>query len=151
MDSSKSVINMIMFIILNKIKTHNYPHALKKTKGDIVIASVRVSVSPLCYLLNHWTNWCVSYSHKWGVQRYFFGPPPGALERGQISFDFIYKVNFKMFIPNFVSILTNEKYKTYKTGFSFCRLGHALWWDLGVLRCQKLNSVRPTVRYAISS
>ena len=28
-------------------------------------------------------------------------------------------------MPNFVFVLTNERYKTYQTGFSFCRLGHA--------------------------
>ena len=28
-------------------------------------------------------------------------------------------------MPNFVSPLTNERYKTYLTGFSFCRLGQA--------------------------
>ena len=31
----------------------------------------------------------------------------------------------KIFIPNFVCVLTNERYKTYQTGFSFCPLGHA--------------------------
>ena len=31
----------------------------------------------------------------------------------------------KIFIPNFVCVLTNERYKTYQTGFSFCRFGHA--------------------------
>ena len=31
----------------------------------------------------------------------------------------------KIFIPNFVSVPTNERYKTYETGFLFCRLGHA--------------------------
>ena len=31
----------------------------------------------------------------------------------------------KIFIPNFVCVLTNERYKTYQTEFSFCRLGHA--------------------------
>ena len=30
-----------------------------------------------------------------------------------------------IFIPNFVCVLTNERYKTYQTGFSFCRLSHA--------------------------
>ena len=30
-----------------------------------------------------------------------------------------------IFIPNFVCVLTNERYKTYQMGFSFCRLGHA--------------------------
>ena len=31
----------------------------------------------------------------------------------------------KIFIPNFVCVLTNERYKAYQTGFLFCRLGHA--------------------------
>ena len=31
----------------------------------------------------------------------------------------------KIFIPNFVCVLTNERYKTYPTGFLFCQLGHA--------------------------
>ena len=31
----------------------------------------------------------------------------------------------KIFVPNFVCVLTNERYKTYQTAFSFCRLGHA--------------------------
>ena len=30
----------------------------------------------------------------------------------------------KIFIPNFVCVLTNERYNTYQTGFLFCRLGH---------------------------
>ena len=32
----------------------------------------------------------------------------------------------KIFIPNFVCVLTNDRYKTYQTGFIFGRLGHAL-------------------------
>ena len=31
----------------------------------------------------------------------------------------------KIFIPNFVCFLTNKRYKTYQTRFSFCQLGHA--------------------------
>ena len=31
----------------------------------------------------------------------------------------------KIFIPNFVCVLTNERYKTYQMEFLFCRLGHA--------------------------
>ena len=30
-----------------------------------------------------------------------------------------------MFIPNFVSVHTNERYKTYQMGFLFCCLGNA--------------------------
>ena len=28
-------------------------------------------------------------------------------------------------MPNFLCVLTNERYKTYQTGFSFCPLCHA--------------------------
>ena len=43
----------------------------------------------------------------------------------------------KIFIPNFVCVFTNERYKTYRTGFLFCRLGHTPGvelWLLGVPR-----------------
>ena len=66
---------------------------------------------------------CVSYSHEWRVQRQiFFCPPPGALGRGQ---KVKYHLISKIFIPNFVCVLINERYKAYQTGFSFCHLGHA--------------------------
>ena len=39
----------------------------------------------------------------------------------------------KIFVPNFVCVLTNERYKTYQTGFLFGRLGHALGVRLGAL------------------
>ena len=55
----------------------------------------------------------------------FFGPAPwgpGDGSKGQISFNFNYKVN--------------ERYKTYQLGFFlFCRLGHAPGWDFGALGC----------------
>ena len=57
-----------------------------------------------------------------------FGPAlwdPGEGPKGQIAFNFNYKVNFKDFIPNFVCVLTNKRYKTYQTGFALYRLGHA--------------------------
>ena len=31
----------------------------------------------------------------------------------------------KIFISNFVCVITNERYKTYQMGFLFCRLCHA--------------------------
>ena len=55
-------------------------------------------------------------------------PPPGALGRGQkVKYHLISitKSISKIFIPNLVCVLTNERYKTYQTGFSFCRVGHA--------------------------
>ena len=68
--------------------------------------------------------WCVSYSHEWGVQRQtFLAPPPGALVKYHLIS--ITESFSKIFIPNFVCVLTIERYKTYQMGFSFCRLGHA--------------------------
>ena len=43
------------------------------------------------------------------------------------------KGHFKDFIPNFVCLLTNKRFKTYRAWFSFCRLGMPQEWDLGVL------------------
>ena len=60
---------------------------------------------------------------------FFLGPAPwGPVEgsKGQISFNFNYKVNLKDFYTKLLFVLTNERYKTYQTGFSFCHLGHAL-------------------------
>ena len=67
-------------------------------------------------------------------------PPPGALGRCQkVKYHLISitKSISKIFIPNFVCVLTNERYKTYQTRFSFCPLGHAPevgFWGAGVPR-----------------
>ena len=49
----------------------------------------------------------------------------------------------KIFIPNIVCVLTNERYKTYQTGFSLCSLGHApgvgLWGAGGAQVVKKSN------------
>ena len=108
----------------------------EKSEGDIVIISVR----PLCYLLlNHWTKF------KW-CNDHFFCPAtwgPGEGSKGQISFDSITKSVSKIFIPNFVRVLTNKIYKTYDTGFSFCCLGHApgvgRWGGPGVKKLEVLR------------
>ena len=55
-----------------------------------------------------------------GVRNVFFlAPPPGALGRGQkVKYHLISmtKSISKIFIPNFVCVLTNERYKTYQMG-----------------------------------
>ena len=61
------------------------------------------AVCPLCYLLiYHWTKfiqiWCVSYSHE-----YPWGPGEGQKVK--------YHLISKILIPNFVCVLTNERYK----------------------------------------
>ena len=45
--------------------------------------------------------------------------------RGQISVIWVTMSISKIFIPNFVCILTNERYKTHQTEFLLCRLSHA--------------------------
>ena len=61
------------------------------------------------------------------TSNFFFAPPPGALGRDQkVKYHLISitKSISKIFIPNFVCVLTNERCKTYQMGFLFCRLGH---------------------------
>ena len=52
------------------------------------------------------------------TSNFFLAPPPGALGRGQkVKYHLISitKSISKIFIPNFVCVLTNERYKTYQT------------------------------------
>ena len=79
---------------------------------------------------------------------FFWAPPPGALGRGQkVKYHLISitKSISKIFIPNFVCVLTNERHKTYQTGFSFCRLGYApgvgLWGGLSAEGVKKISSM----------
>ena len=58
----------------------------------------------------------------------------------------------KIFIPNFVCVLTNKRYKTYQMGFLFCPLGHALevgLWGAGGAQGSKKNFKHGHVVYQI--
>ena len=57
--------------------------------------------------------------------------PWGGTKRSNIIKSQLLKSISKIFKPNFVCLLTNVRYKTYQTGFSFDRLGHALGVGLG--------------------
>ena len=99
------------------------PRFFTKAKA-IVIASVRLSVmlSPpkpldkiqpnlVCELLTRMER---------ATSNFFLAPPPGALGRGQkVKYHLISvtKSISKIFLPNFVCVLTNERYKTYQTEF----------------------------------
>ena len=71
------------------------PTLFRKRVGDIVIASVRLSVCPLCYLLpKRWTEsnqiWWLACLHKWGMQEHvYFWPRPqgpwGGVKRSNIN------------------------------------------------------------------
>ena len=73
-----------------------------------------------------------------------WAPPPGEGPKVKYHLISITKSISKIFIPNFVCALTNERYKTYQTGFSFCRLGHApgvgLWGAKGAQGVKKNSS-----------
>ena len=59
----------------------------------------------------------------------------------------------KIFIPKFVCVLTNERYKTYQTEFSLCSLGHApgveLWGAGGAQVVKKVIFKHGHVAYQI--
>ena len=81
------------------------------------------------------------------VKKIFFGPAPRALGGGgggqKVKYHLISitKSISKIFIPNFVCVLANERLKTYQTGFSLCSLGHApgvrLWGACGAQVVEK--------------
>ena len=79
--------------------------------------------------------WCVSYLHEWHMHRHsFLGPHPlgpwGGAKRSNIIKSELQSQFQKIFKPNFVYLLKNERYITYQTGFSFGPLVHAQGWDL---------------------
>ena len=59
----------------------------------------------------------------------------------------------KIFIPIFVFVLTNERYKTYQMGFLFCRPGHApgvgLWGTGGTTGVKQFFFKHGHVAYQI--
>ena len=91
----------------------------------------------------------VSVAHMNGVcaTAHFSPAPwgPGEAPKGQIllnifKFQLHLKSISKIFKPNFECLLTNERYKTYQTRFSFDRLSHApgvglgdTWGTVGVI------------------
>ena len=86
----------------------------------------------------------------------FLAPPPWALGRGQKVKYYLISITksiSKIFIPNFVCVLTNESYKTYQTGFSLCSLGHApgvgLWGAGGAQVVKKVIFKHGHVAYQI--
>ena len=116
-----------------KINLHcNYP---QKRRG--YCNHLCPSFSRLGYLLlNHWTKfnqiWCVRGR---ATSNYFWPRPLGRGQNVKYHLISITKSISKIFIPNFVCVRTNERYKSCQTGFSFCPLGHApgvgLWGAQG--------------------
>ena len=79
---------------------------------------------------------CLSYSREWHVQRQnILGPHPlgpwGGAKNVKYHLISFTKSISKIFKPNLVCLLINERYITYQTRFSFSRLGHAQGVGLG--------------------
>ena len=70
------------------------------------------------------------------TSNFFFAQPPGALGRGQkVKYHLISitKSFSKIFIPNFVCVLTNERYKTFRWDFHSVAWVMPQGWDFGAL------------------
>ena len=70
----------------------------------------------------------VTYMNATNNGTIFWVPAPwglGERPKGQISLNLNYKSISKIFKPNFVHLLTNERYITYQAVFSFAPLDHA--------------------------
>ena len=82
------------------------------------------------------------------MQRHiFFAPPPWALGRGQkvkYHYTSITKSISKIFLPNFVCILTHERYKACQAGFLICPPGSCPrggTWGGGSIFFRKFNQI----------
>ena len=84
------------------------------------------------------------------MQRHiFFGPAPwgGAKRSNIIKY---HKISItqsisKIFKPNFVYLLTNERFKTYQRGFSFGRLGRTWGYCGGLGDQKKFPEIQPNL------
>ena len=68
----------------------------------------------------------------------FFGPVPGTLGRGQkVKYNLISitKSISKIFIPNFLCVLTNERYKKFRRDFHSVPWVMSQGWDFGAGGC----------------
>ena len=78
----------------------------------------------------------------------FGSPPPGRGQKVKYHKISITKSISKILKPNCVCLLTNERYKTYQTGFSVHRLGHVpgvglrVPWGVGGQKLFPPNSTR---------
>ena len=83
-----------------------------------------------------WVEWSIFFRNstrfgQWHMQRHNFLSPHPLGPWGGAKRSNVIKSHSKIFKPNFVCLLTVERYKTYQMGFSFRRLGHAPGVGLG--------------------
>ena len=91
--------------------------------------------------------WCGSYLHECHMQRHhFWVPAPWGLgegPKGQLLLNLNYKVNFKDFKPNFVYLLTNERYIAYQTRFHSAAWVVPRGWALGTVGVTFFSGIQP--------
>ena len=131
-----------------------YQRFLKKQRGycNSLCPPICSFVCPLCcLLLNHWTKFnqilCVSYSHEWGVQRFFLAHSPGALGKGQkVKYHLIQitKSNSKFLYQTVCLFSQMKDTKHIRRDFNSVAWVMPQWsdfWALGVPRCSFSNMV----------
>ena len=135
MPNRQHVLVIIIIIIIIII----IPRLLKKSWG--YCNCLCPSVHPSRYLLlNHWTEfnqiWCVSCSHKWGVQLHIFwrrplGPFRGVKRSNIIIFQF--QSQFQRFFNQTVFVFSHIKdIKHIRWDFHLAAWVMPQGWDLGV-------------------
>ena len=100
----------------------------------------RPAVCPVRYLLlNHWTKfnqiWCVSYAHKWGLQRQILlCPAPRALGRVKRSNINVFQLQsqFQRFLFQTVCVFSQMKdTKHIRQDFQYVAWFMSQGWDFG--------------------
>ena len=94
------------------------------------------------------TKFGVCVTHMNGACNGIIGPPPGALGRGQISFNFNYKVDFN----DFYTKLCVRSHKHIRRDFHYVACVMLKGWDFGALGCpgvQKLFLKHGHVAYQL--
>ena len=127
-----------VFYSVTWVMPFGWDYGVLRGQNQIPSCCLSVMLSPPKPFGRNSTKFGVWVTHINGAHnvKIFLAPPPWSLGRGQkvkhhlIS---ITKSISEIFIPNFVCVLTNERYKTYQMEFLFCHLGHAPGWDFGAL------------------
>ena len=87
--------------------------------------------------------WCVSYWHEGGVQRQtkIWPCPLGRGQKVKYHFISVTKSVSKIFIPNFVCVLTNERYKHIRQDFHSVAWVMPQGWDFGALGVPRWSKI----------
>ena len=123
-------------------KVFDSPAPRSPTSGHDLGNRILFNMFSIFYLWEHTQTWSCGISNRrgWRAEQnaskiFILGSNwwPWGVIKGQISLNSSYPVNFKDFISNFVCVLTNERYKTYQTGFYSVAWVMPQGWDFEAL------------------